>query len=318
MTARVLVAALLTATSCLVVLARGAGDDAQGGDQFLDGIGETGLVARYLLDANAEDSSRNQFHATLRGAGGTFVDDGEFRRALLLTGDGSHLQLPAETLTGEDTISVTAWLFLPTGASGPFFDFGQNGSTRIFAEASPAGFRASIILDGRVRGETAATSVLENRWVHLAVVLDPASRVLTTYLDGARVGQATDVAVNAADIVRHPARAANRLFIGRAQDDAAPALHARLRDVRIYRIALHERQVATIRHNALAGRQTAASRGTPAPEIRPPRSHRNRRSPRGCRTSPLSPSRPSSARCLACRPRWRHAIGTRAVGPWFA
>ena len=186
---------------------------------------------------------------------------------MLLTGDGSHLQLPAETLTGEDTISVTAWLFLPTGASGPFFDFGQNGSTRIFAEASPAGFRASIILDGRVRGETAATSVLENRWVHLAVVLDPASRVLTTYLDGARVGQATDVAVNAADIVRHPARAANRLFIGRAQDDAAPALHARLRDVRIYRIALHERQVATIRHNALAGRQTAASRGTPAPEI---------------------------------------------------
>ena len=44
---------------------------AQGGDQFLDGIGETGLVARYVLNANAEDSSRNQFHATLRGNGGT-------------------------------------------------------------------------------------------------------------------------------------------------------------------------------------------------------------------------------------------------------
>ena len=45
MTARVLVAALLTATSCLVALSRGARADAQGGDQFLDGIGETGLVA---------------------------------------------------------------------------------------------------------------------------------------------------------------------------------------------------------------------------------------------------------------------------------
>src|ERR1043165_6445038 len=119
MTARTLIAAALAAISAL-----------QGGDQFLDGIGETGLVARYVLNANAEDSSRNQFHATLRGTGGTFVDDGEFRRTLLLTGDGSHLQLPGETLNGEDTLSVTAWLFLPTGASGPLFDFGQNASTR--------------------------------------------------------------------------------------------------------------------------------------------------------------------------------------------
>ena len=155
MTARMLVAALLTATSGFVALTRGARAAAQGGDQFLDGIGETGLVARYVLNANAEDSSRNQFHATLRGNGGTFVDDEQFRRALLLTGDGSHLQLPGETLTGEDTISVTAWLFLPTGASGPLFDFGQSASTRFFAVANPGGFRASIVLDGRVRGETA-------------------------------------------------------------------------------------------------------------------------------------------------------------------
>ena len=67
------------------------------------------------------------------------MDDEQFRRALLLTGDGSHLQLPSETLTGEDTISVTAWLFLPTGASGPFFDFGQNAATRLYAVANPTG-----------------------------------------------------------------------------------------------------------------------------------------------------------------------------------
>jgi uncharacterized protein len=265
--ARVVFAAFLAATSCIVAFARGTPAEMQGGDQFLDGIGETGLVARYVLNANAEDASRNQFHAALRGNGGTFVDDEQFRRALLLTGDGSHLQLPGETLTGEDTLSVTAWLFLPTGASGPFFDFGQNASTRLYAVANPAGFRASIVLDGKVRGETAAAPFAENRWVHLAVVLDPASRVLTTYLDGARVGQATDVTVNAAQIVNQTDRAANRLFIGRSQDDAAPAVHARLRDVRIYRIALNESQVATIRKNALAGPQTSTRRGPPAPEI---------------------------------------------------
>ena len=87
MSARVLIAVLLTSVICLVAAARGTPGEPQGGDQFLDGIGETGLVARYVLNANAEDTSRNQFHAALRGNGGTFVDDEQFRRALLLTGD---------------------------------------------------------------------------------------------------------------------------------------------------------------------------------------------------------------------------------------
>src|SRR5262245_47046968 len=234
MTARALVAILLAATSGLVALARSPVSFSplvQGGEQFLDGIGETALVARYVLDATAEDSSRHQFHATLRGSG-TFVDDEQFRRALLLTGDGSHLQLPGAALTGEDTLSVTAWVYLPTGASGPVFDFGQNASTKFAAIASPAGLRCSILGHGSVRGETTAPPFLENRWVHLVVVLDPAARLLTTYVDGAKAGQATNVTVNATDVVNQAVRDSNRLFIGRAQDDRAPAIHARFRDVR--------------------------------------------------------------------------------------
>ena len=48
----------------------------QGGDQFLDGIGETALIVRYALNGNLEDSSRNQRHGTMRGPGGVFVEDG--------------------------------------------------------------------------------------------------------------------------------------------------------------------------------------------------------------------------------------------------
>src|SRR4051812_35993261 len=113
---RLLIALALVVSTVLLSLAHAVHQGAQqAGDQFLDGIGETGLVARYVLNGNAEDSSRNQFHATLRGGGGTFVEEGP-RRVLLLTGDGSHLQLPGNALAGEDTISVTGWLFLPTGA----------------------------------------------------------------------------------------------------------------------------------------------------------------------------------------------------------
>src|SRR5688572_14951840 len=265
MITRVLLASLLTVSTALMALTHAVDQAGQGGDQLLDGIGETGLVARYVLDANAEDSSRNHFHAALRGNGGSFVDDPQFKRALLLTGDGSHLQLPGNMLTGEDTISVTGWVFLPTGASGQFFDFGQTASTRLSAVASRDGFRATVVLDGVARGETALKPLLENQWVHLAVVLDPASRVLTTYVDGTRAGQATAVSVAATQIVNQTAGTANRLFAGRSQNDAEPTLHGRLRDLRIYRIALTDQQIATIRTNALPGRQTTRGRGAPPP-----------------------------------------------------
>ena len=127
---------------------------AQGGDQFLDGIGETALVARYLFNGNAEDSSRNHFHATLRGSGAAYVEDARFGRALELAGNGSYAQLPANALAGEDTISVTGWLYLPTGASGPVFDFGQSASSRLFATVSAAsGFSAGFAA-GQTRGVT--------------------------------------------------------------------------------------------------------------------------------------------------------------------
>jgi uncharacterized protein len=236
----------------------------QGGDQFLDGIGETALVARYLCSANAEDSSRNNFHAALRGSGGAFVEDPRFGGVLELAGNGSYLQLPGRALAGEDTISVTGWFYLPTGASGPFFDFGQSAKLRMFAGVTAASFRGAVA-SGDAQRETAAAAVPVNQWIHVAVVLDPARRVLTTYLDGARAGQATDVAVTAAQLINQTSADANRLYLGRSQDPAVATLQGRLRDVRIYRVALTDAQVAAIHGNG-SGRQSAGRRGA-APVI---------------------------------------------------
>src|SRR5688500_8537679 len=104
-----LVLALSTVTAVLAQQARDgvsyAQAAAQGGDQFLDGIGETSLIARYAFNGNTEDSSRNQLHAKVIGTGSAFVEDGP-RRVLLLTGDGSHVQLPSAALDGEDAVAV--------------------------------------------------------------------------------------------------------------------------------------------------------------------------------------------------------------------
>ena len=263
-----LVLTITVATVVAVVVANGPQNDqaaGQAGDQFLDGIGETALIARYVFNGNTEDASRNQLHATLLGTGGAFVEDGPQRRVLLLTGDGSHIQLPADALAGEDAIGVTGWLYLPTRASGPVFDFGQGPLTRLFALVGADGFQAAVIVDGQVRGMTVPKPVVENQWVHFAVVLDPASQVLTTYIDGLRAGQATGVNATPSQILPQPASGSsattNQLFLGRSLQDGAPTLHGRLRDIRLYRVALGDEPVATIRRNALAATQTTGSRG---------------------------------------------------------
>ena len=124
---------------------------AQGGDQFLDGIGETALVARYLFNGNAEDSSRNHFHATLAEAGPRTLKTRGSAGPWNSRATAAHAQLPANALTGEDTISVTGWLYLPTGASGPVFDFGRNASSRLFATVSAASGFSAGLRRGRVR-----------------------------------------------------------------------------------------------------------------------------------------------------------------------
>jgi DUF1680 family protein len=254
---------LLLAVSAVVppLAVRGG---AQGGDQFLDGIGETGLIARYRFDGQTGDSSRNTLHATLRGTGGAFVEDTRFGRVLQLPGDGSYVELPAQALAGEDSISVTGWVFLVSGRPGQtFFDFGRDVESRVYAEIAAAGFRAVLVAGGNVRRETAASPVPENRWVHLAVVLDASRGELTSYVDGARVGQVTGVTASAAQLIDQAPGGANHLAVGRSQDPTSPTLNGRLRDVRVYRMALTDRQVATIHQNAGAVPASGGRGGAP-------------------------------------------------------
>ena len=231
----------------------------QGGDQILDGIGETSLVARYICAGNTEDASRNHFHATLQGSGGAFIEDARFGRVLELAGTGAHLRLPGNALRGEDAISLTGWFYLPTGgATGPLFDFGQGASARLFGAVTAAGLRVVVVSAGATF-ETPAATVPINQWIHVAVVLDPAEKTLRAYVDGARVGQVANVAVAATQLTSQSSADANHLYLGRVEDAGAPTLQGRMRDVRIYRVALTGAQVATI-----AGRRRG---GPPAPVI---------------------------------------------------
>src|SRR5688572_7206448 len=102
---RLLNATVPALTSLLIALFAQQPATAQneGGDQFLDGIGETALNARYVLNGNTTDRSRNNHQATLQGSGATYVDDDKFGKVLSLPGSGNaFLQIPGATLEGAD------------------------------------------------------------------------------------------------------------------------------------------------------------------------------------------------------------------------
>ena len=108
---------------------------AQNGDQILDGIGETGLIARYVFNGDSKDWSRNNLHAKFTGQDTAFVNDNRFGKVLSLTGDkNTFVMIPAEALTDLESLSISGWIYLKSKQPGQrFFDFGIDENKHFFA-----------------------------------------------------------------------------------------------------------------------------------------------------------------------------------------
>jgi uncharacterized protein len=165
------------------------------GAQFLDGIGETTLIARYLFNGNSEDWSRNTYHATLHGEV-TYVEDEQFGRALSLSGgsNGGYVQIPGRALIGMESLSVTGWINVKDLTPWQrFYDLGLGNSRYLYCtpvgEERADGCRVRMTAEGYEAEKGPATfRVATGQWVHLATVLDTTMRTLSLYVDGVRVG----------------------------------------------------------------------------------------------------------------------------------
>src|SRR5215207_9354363 len=115
---------------------------AQSGDQILDGIGETGMIARYLFNGDLRDWSRNNLHARFVGTEATFVNDNRFGKVLSLSGDNNaFVTNPGEAITDLESLSISGWIYLRSKQPGQrFFDFGRDASKHFFA--APVGTNA--------------------------------------------------------------------------------------------------------------------------------------------------------------------------------
>lgn len=228
---------------------------AQSGDQILDGIGETGMIARYVFNGDLKDWSRNNLHAKYPVAEASFVNDNRFGKVLSLSGDNnSFLTIPGEVLTDLESLSISAWIYLRSNQPGQrFFDFGKDSTKHFFAAPvgtkTQAGYQALISAATGNKNNAVSSAIEVNKWVHLAIVIDVPSKLMITYVDSKPVGEVKNISLELTEVFgQQPGE--KLLYIGKSLSPADPYLNAMIHDFRIYRVPLSNTQVAGIYNNA--------------------------------------------------------------------
>jgi len=229
---------------------------AQGGDQILDGIGETDLNARYIFRGDLHDWSRNNLHSRIQGSDFRFEKDNVFGDVLSLSGDQEvFITIPGESVTGLESLSITGWIYLRSSEVGQvLFDFGQNSQLHLQAETVKENDGIGYMVQIQTEKDkfVVQTPALElNKWNHLAVVINIPTRTLSSYINGMLVGQTRNVSVNLQHLFDNRTVSNNKLYIGKSIAANHKNLNAKLHDFRIYRIPLNNGQVARIHANAL-------------------------------------------------------------------
>ncbi|WP_432710987.1 beta-L-arabinofuranosidase domain-containing protein [Pedobacter sp.] len=241
---------------------------AQSGDQILDGIGETGMVARYLFAGDFKDWSRNNLHSKFHGTEAKFIKDPRFGQVLSLSGDNNaFISLPADVLTDLESLSISGWIFLRSEQPGQrFFDFGKHGIQHFFA--APAGtknqkgYQVAIFKTGTQDKGAVAQVIPTNKWVHLAIIIDVASKSMVTYVDSKPVAETNNIPADLAATFGQQGGKKPTLYIGKSLAPGDPNLNAMVHDFRIYRVPLSRKQVASVYFNALkVVREDAAKMG---------------------------------------------------------
>ncbi|MBW8682862.1 beta-L-arabinofuranosidase domain-containing protein [Chitinophaga rhizophila] len=232
---------------------------AQNGDQILDGIGETEMIARYVFNGDLRDWSRNNLHARSQADALRFVNDDRFGKVLSLPGNNdAFVTIPGEALKDMESLSISGWIYLRSSQPGQrFFDFGADTSRHFFAapvgtNAQP-GYQALITADNHSRTGAHAPAIPLNKWVHLAIVIDIPAKKMITYADSKPVGESKEIPAELTTVFGQQSADKRRLYIGKSLLPGDPALNAMIHDFRIYRVALSARQITGIYHNSRKG-----------------------------------------------------------------
>ncbi|WP_386270465.1 beta-L-arabinofuranosidase domain-containing protein [Zunongwangia endophytica] len=226
------------------------------GDQILDGIGETGLIARYVFANNAKDWSRNNLHAQIEGDV-HFIEDEVFKNVLSLS-KGAYVSLPASVLYNIESISISGWIKLNSTSTNQYvFDFGKNKTSHVYL--APRGTIQDEKFQARISknaGENFSLSsseseLVKDKWMHLVLVIDIPSKTIKTFVNGEQKISEENIDLELSDVFNLSPGQQNKLFVGKAIAQNTALFDASIHDFRIYRIGLSNNQINTIYTNAI-------------------------------------------------------------------
>ncbi len=228
---------------------------AQSGDQILDGIGETDLIARYVFDGDTKDWSRNNWHGKVQGTGAKFEKDEQFGTVLSLSPNSkAFVSLPGEALLGEESISISAWVYLRSTQQGQrFFDFGKSPKAHFFAVLTETmeekGLQAHIATESGNNYNSKVSVLKPEKWNHIGIVVNVPAKTMSFFVNGVFVSETNNMVLNLGQLIGSNSR--NKLYIGGSTLGDNSYLNAKLHDFRIYRTPLSEKQIKTIYNKAL-------------------------------------------------------------------
>lgn len=230
---------------------------AQSGNQMLDGIGETGLIVRYVFDGETKDWSRNNLNAEVPSAPSEFKEDDQFGKVLSLPAESkSFVVIPGKAIGQQESMSITGWIYPLSSEKGQvFFDFGKNTSSHLLVTPLGSegmnGNQVEIITKNGSVGVSSQLAIVTDSWNHLAIVIDTPSKLLQFYLNGELIGQTGIEDLKLDQVFDSSSGGNNTLNIGKSIASKDGYLNANLHDFRIYRIPLNESQIRRIYKNAL-------------------------------------------------------------------
>ncbi|MFC0105402.1 family 43 glycosylhydrolase [Kibdelosporangium aridum] len=212
-----------------------------------------GLVAHWPLNAGSGKTAKD---ITGHGYDGTLSGDVKWSNgSLSFGGTNGFVDLPDNMLSGVDSVTVSADVYVDPAQQTPYFlyGFGNTGASGagngyLFSTggSSDSGLRSAISSgDWRSEQQTAAsTGLSRGSWHNIAYTLGNGKAVL--YLDGQVVARNDTVSLKPSDI-GGGRTAAN--YLGRSLYTADKYFQGRMKDVRLYKRALTAAEIAALPSN---------------------------------------------------------------------
>ncbi len=205
--------------------------------------GTAGIVAKYTMDGNLQDSSgRNNNGTAVTGTtyDGSFAGHGQ---ALVLNGTNGYVDLPIGSVIStlsDMTISLYANFSGVSGDWQRIFDFGSGTTAYMFlcprtTSSGPMRFA--------IRSETVGEQILSSAgslptgWHHVAVVIDSATMTMRLHVDGAVVGTA------ATTVLPKDLGKTTQNWLGRSQYEGDAYYAGMVDDLCIYNRAMSEGEI---------------------------------------------------------------------------